>query len=72
MALSKVKEALERQITGINNLCLAAHLMLDDLGVEPADEPGQLAAQLVQGVDGARQEAATAGQEAKAALFVGV
>ena len=46
--------------------------MLDDHGVDPADEPGQLAAQPVQGVDVARQGAETTRQEARSALFVGV
>ena len=72
LALANVKEALERQVTGIDNLRIAAHLVLDDLGVEPTGEPGQLVAQLVQDVYGARQEAETVRQEAKAALFIGV
>jgi len=71
-ALATVTEALERQITGIDSLRLAAHLVLDDLGVEAADEPGQLAAQLVQGVDVAVQGDEITRQEARSALFIGV
>ena len=42
--LLKMKEVLERHVSGSDNLCLAAGLVLDDLGVEAANVPGQVAA----------------------------
>jgi len=42
--LLKMKEVLECHVSGSDNLCLAAGLVLDDLGVEAANEPGQVAA----------------------------
>jgi len=46
-ALSVVREALERQVTGLYNLRIAVQLVTEDLGMEPAGDPVQLAAQLV-------------------------
>jgi len=39
-----MKEVLECHVSGSDNLCLAAGLVLDDLGVEAANVPGQVAA----------------------------
>ena len=51
MKLSKLKEALELHVSGSSNLCLAAELLLDVFGVEAAAEPGQIAWQLIEGVE---------------------
>jgi hypothetical protein len=40
LALSKIQEALERKVAGIDNLRIVVCLVMDDLGVEPADDPG--------------------------------
>ena len=55
--LLEMKEALELQVTGSDNLRLTVGLVLDDLGVEAAAAPGQLVSQLLEGVDGLKQEA---------------
>ena len=39
LALLKMRETLEHQVTGIDNLCIAACLVMDDLGIKPADDP---------------------------------
>ncbi|KAG2611694.1 hypothetical protein PVAP13_4KG234905 [Panicum virgatum] len=63
----EMKEALESQITGSDNLRLAVGLVLDDLGMDAAGEPGQEAAQLINSVDGVRKEAQAARQEVESA-----
>ena len=65
--LLKLKEALELQVVGSDNLRLAVGLVLDDLGVEAAAAPGQLVSQLIESVDGVKQEAQAARQEVEAA-----
>jgi len=40
--LLEMKEALELQVVGSDNLCLAVGLVLDDLGMEATTKPGQL------------------------------
>ena len=67
MKLLKLKEALELQVVGSDNLRLAVGLVLDDLGVEAAAAPGQLVSQLLEGVDGMKQEARAARQEVEVA-----
>ena len=62
-----MKEALESQITSSDNLRLAVGLVLDDLGMDAAGEPGQEAAQLINSVDGVRKEAQAARQEVESA-----
>jgi len=61
--LSKLKEVLELQVSGTSNLRLAAELLLDGFGIEAAAEPGQVAWQLIEGVERVQQEAQTARQE---------
>ena len=50
-----MKEALERELTSLDNLKIAARLVLDDLGMPPVDDTTLLGAQLIQSVDGARE-----------------
>ena len=63
MKLLKLKEALELQVVGSNNLRLVVGLVLDDLSIEAAAAPGQLVSQLLKGVDGLKQEAQATRQE---------
>ena len=59
----EMKEALELQVIGSDNLRLAVGLVLDDLGVGAAAAAGQLISQLLEGVDGLKQEAQAVRQE---------
>ena len=59
----EMKEALELQVIGSDNLRLAVGLVLDDLGVGAAAAAGQLISQLFEGVDGLKQEAQAVRQE---------
>ena len=75
----EMKEALELQVDGSDNLRLAVGLVLDDLGVEDAAAPSQLVSQLIESVDGlkqvaqaARQEVEVARQAARDAMYTGV
>ena len=77
--MSKLKEVLELQVSGTSNLRLAAELLLDGFGIEAAAEPGQVAWQLIEGVERVQQEAQTARQEvetthqaARDAVYTGV
>ena len=54
-ALATVWDALEREVTGLNNLRLATRILVEELGMAPTDDVGQLVTQLIQGVDGARE-----------------
>ena len=67
LKLLEMKVALELQVIGSDNLRLAVGLVLDDLGVEAAAAPGQLVSQLIESVDGVKQEAQAARQEVEAA-----
>ena len=53
--LGQVKKALERELTSLDNLKIAARLVLDDLGMPPVDDTTLLGDQLIQAVDGARE-----------------
>ena len=55
--LLEMKEALDLQLDGSDNLRLAVGLVLDDLGVEAAAAPSQLVSQLIKRVDGLKQVA---------------
>ena len=66
----KMKEALELQVTGSSNLRLAAEVLLDGFGVEATAEPGQIARQLIEGMERVQQEAQAARQEVKTARQV--
>jgi len=54
-ALATVWDALEREVNGLNNLRLATRILVEELGMAPTDDVGQLVTQLIQGVDGARE-----------------
>jgi len=41
-ALATVWDALEREVNGLNNLRLATRILVEELGMAPTDDVGQL------------------------------
>jgi hypothetical protein len=78
-ALSETREAPVHEFMGLDNLHLVARILTKQSGMAPADDTAELAAQLIQGMDGAckaakdsRKAAEDVRKEAEDAQLLGV